>query len=217
MREDFEREMRKAFGDRLIDLSLRGSHARGEAREKSDIDYYVLLDEIRDDDLYTLERLSKLHSVQPFLMSKQEFERASGASRFQFFCENKELFDRLGVRPPVPEDGWEMVRGNFEDTLHACRHYLLEPHEPSIVVRRIFYYIKAIDFSLRTYMLLKTGMYPATRKALAGFVRDMPDATWVIDTLETWEEKRGEYEGDTSGFLVALDSHLRRLIVRVLP
>jgi predicted nucleotidyltransferase len=40
--------LRQTFGARLIEVRLFGSHARGEAGPESDVDVFVLLDEVRD-------------------------------------------------------------------------------------------------------------------------------------------------------------------------
>lgn len=45
--DEMKRLLREAFGDRLLELRLFGSVARGEAREDSDVDVLVVLDEIR--------------------------------------------------------------------------------------------------------------------------------------------------------------------------
>jgi hypothetical protein len=217
MNKAFEDDMKKTFSARLLDLSLRGSFSRGEEREDSDMDYHILLDRIDAEDLVVIKDLAVSYSISPFLSSKDEFKRLSGAARFQFFCENKELFDRFGVPPPESKDGWELIKRNFEDALHACRHYLLEPHLPSRIIQRIFYSIKTIDFSLRAYMLLKTNFYPGTRKALKSFIADIPEALWILDVLETWDEKKREYEMNLDEFLLRLDANLRGLLARVLP
>jgi hypothetical protein len=217
MNKAFEDEMKKTFGVRLIDLSLRGSFSRGEEREDSDMDYHILLDRIDNKDLLAIKDLAVSYSISPFLSSKDEFIRLSGAAKFQFFCENRELFGRLDLPSPRAEDAWELIKRNFEDALHACRHYLLEPHIPSRIIQRIFYSIKTVDFSLRAYMLLKTNFYPGTRKALKSFIADIPEALWILDVLETWDEKKKEYEMNSDEFLLQLDANLRGLVAKVLP
>jgi uncharacterized protein len=42
---DFQRRLRERFGNQLREMRLFGSHARGTAREDSDIDVFVLLEQ----------------------------------------------------------------------------------------------------------------------------------------------------------------------------
>lgn len=46
-----ESALRSAFGDRLSDVTLFGSYARGEASEESDVDVLVLVDGLTSDEL----------------------------------------------------------------------------------------------------------------------------------------------------------------------
>lgn len=48
--EEVKNSLRKIYGERLKEVILYGSYARGDATEDSDIDIIVLLDEIRDFD-----------------------------------------------------------------------------------------------------------------------------------------------------------------------
>lgn len=41
--DEFKTELRRLYGDRLTDIILYGSYARGEARDDSDIDVMVVL------------------------------------------------------------------------------------------------------------------------------------------------------------------------------
>ncbi len=44
---EYRRRLVARLGDRLVELRLFGSHARGEARPDSDVDVAVVLDEVR--------------------------------------------------------------------------------------------------------------------------------------------------------------------------
>jgi predicted nucleotidyltransferase len=44
----YERQLRSIFGERLRELRLFGSYARGEAHEDSDVDILVLVDGLTD-------------------------------------------------------------------------------------------------------------------------------------------------------------------------
>lgn len=44
--DDYARELRRRYGEALIELRLFGSFARGEADEESDVDVAVVLEEV---------------------------------------------------------------------------------------------------------------------------------------------------------------------------
>ncbi len=44
----FKEKLKEEYGDRLVDIILYGSYARGEEDKESDIDVLVLLKEIKD-------------------------------------------------------------------------------------------------------------------------------------------------------------------------
>lgn len=46
--DDFARAIRKRFGERVAEIVLFGSYARGEAGEDSDVDVLVLIDGLTD-------------------------------------------------------------------------------------------------------------------------------------------------------------------------
>ncbi len=45
---DYATRLREVFGERLVELRLFGSYARGEAHEDSDVDVLVLIDGLTD-------------------------------------------------------------------------------------------------------------------------------------------------------------------------
>jgi predicted nucleotidyltransferase len=77
----FVRGVRARFGDRVADIRLFGSYARGEAHEDSDVDCLVLLDRVeREDDRAVTDLAADLIwqiggiVVSPLIMSAAEFE-----------------------------------------------------------------------------------------------------------------------------------------------
>jgi hypothetical protein len=78
----FVRGVRERFGDRVADIRLFGSYARGEAHENSDVDCLVLLDHVeREDDRAVTDLAADLIwqigggvVVSPLIMSTAEFE-----------------------------------------------------------------------------------------------------------------------------------------------
>jgi uncharacterized protein len=77
----YVREMRRTFSDRIIQIRLFGSYARGEANEESDVDVLVLIEGCsRDDEIFVTNLAAdlvwQLHGVviSPLVMSLVEFE-----------------------------------------------------------------------------------------------------------------------------------------------
>jgi hypothetical protein len=85
--EAFAARLRARFGDRLRELRLFGSYARGEADEDSDIDVLVLVDGLTDpewrtvfDDLAPVLIETGL-PIAPLAMSTQRLESLRQAER----------------------------------------------------------------------------------------------------------------------------------------
>ncbi len=77
----FVRGVRERFGERVADIRLFGSYARGEARDDSDVDCLVLLDcVVPEDDRAITDLAADLIwqiggvVVSPLVMSAAEFE-----------------------------------------------------------------------------------------------------------------------------------------------
>jgi predicted nucleotidyltransferase len=84
----FVDEVRRRFGDRVVDVRLFGSYARGEAHEESDVDVLVLLAQAtRDEELSITELAADLIwqlqgvVISPLCMSPVEFEAWKAGER----------------------------------------------------------------------------------------------------------------------------------------
>ena len=79
--EELGDRLRAHFGDRLLEYRLFGSHARGEANEDSDVDVFVLLDEVtwterrRIIDMATDVGLGPEVRLAPTVFDRSTFER----------------------------------------------------------------------------------------------------------------------------------------------
>lgn len=85
---EFLARLRARYGSRVVEVRLFGSHARGEARDDSDVDVLVLLDRaLPDDDRAITDMASdliwELHGVviEPMVMSPEEFGRWLASER----------------------------------------------------------------------------------------------------------------------------------------
>jgi uncharacterized protein len=86
---EFARRVRAYFGDRVRDLRLFGSRARGEARPDSDMDIWVLLDDVDSADrdgvcdiaIDLLLEDSLPFVISPRVMSCEQHERLVALER----------------------------------------------------------------------------------------------------------------------------------------
>jgi uncharacterized protein len=78
------RVLKRAYGDRLVDVVLFGSWVRGDAHEESDVDLLVVLDEVIDrarerrlivDVLFDLG-VDRGRAIEGFAVSEQDFRSA---------------------------------------------------------------------------------------------------------------------------------------------
>jgi predicted nucleotidyltransferase len=73
--------LRERFGERVVDVRLFGSYARGEADEDSDIDLLVLIAELTNSDkIEAIELCSEVSlqtglNLSPLVMSPPELDR----------------------------------------------------------------------------------------------------------------------------------------------
>lgn len=75
--QTIKQELLNTFGDELVYLGLQGSFRRGEARESSDIDVMVILEE------FTVERMAEYREI---LKRVGNFNKSCG-----FICGRKEM------------------------------------------------------------------------------------------------------------------------------
>ena len=84
---ELEAELRAVFADRLRDVRLFGSYARGEASEDSDVDVLVLVDSLAPreiaivSDIATRVGLETGSALAPLPMSSQQFEHMVASGR----------------------------------------------------------------------------------------------------------------------------------------
>jgi len=78
--QDFAEEMQNLFGDRLMEVILYGSYARGEEHPGSDVDIAVIVDGKKDGDRWQALQVAQEFLVErdiecsPRVFDKDEFE-----------------------------------------------------------------------------------------------------------------------------------------------
>lgn len=159
--QTFAERLRETFGERLHFVGLQGSHARGEATEKSDIDTVLILDELSAGDIDTynalLDGLEHRELVCGFLSGKEELLNWDTKELFQFYYDTKPLIGNLDELLPKIDE--EAVRGAIKTAAcgiyHGCVHNML--YEKSEDVLRGLY--KSASFALQAICYRESGKY----------------------------------------------------------
>jgi len=212
---NFERSVKEAFGGRLKYIGLRGSHLRGEAQPRSDVDFLIILDGITQRDLEVLKSLIRKqpHRISPYVLSLDEFKSLPRHGKAQFWLEEPRIFLMFGVPEPARDDFWEIVRSDLDSAIHTVRHYYLEEHPEDQVLKGLRYYIKTCDFALRVIVYILTGEYPTTRSQLKAKLETLGLAEHkeILNVLDDWDRLSDGWKKDISNFLLNLDYSLRKM------
>ena len=88
--KEFADWVRARFGERVSDLCLFGSWARGEATEESDVDVLVVIEGLTSDELYAVvARSAEIATarnvlLRPLVMSGDEYEALRRGDRLLY-------------------------------------------------------------------------------------------------------------------------------------
>ena len=159
--EAFQRELSATFGDRLWFLGLQGSRARGEARQDSDIDVVVVLDELSPADVKVyrtmLDGLDRRELVCGFLSGKRELLGWDSADLFQFYHDTRAIVGSLDDLKPLITD--EAVRRAIKvgacNIYHACVHNMVHERSEQLLAELC----KAAAFVIRADFFLQTHRF----------------------------------------------------------
>ena len=212
---NFEGSVKEAFGNRLKYIGLRGSHLRGEAQERSDVDFLIILDGVAQRDLEVLKSLIRKqpHRISPYVLSSDEFRGLPRHVKAQFWLEEPQIFSMFGVPEPTRDDLWEIVRSDLDVAIHTVRHYYLEEHPEDQILKGLRYYVKTCDFALRVIVYILTGDYPTTRSQLKAKLEalGLAEHKEILNILDDWDKLSDEWKKDISSFLSNLDYFLRKM------
>lgn len=189
--ETVAERLEREFGERLSFVGLQGSHARGEAREDSDIDLVVLLDTI---DAGDLERYRSIVRETPEGDLACGFVGSVGAlaswprhELFQFYNDTKPIRGTLpSIDPFTRSDAIEAARVGASGIYHAaCHAYVFEGDEADGTLEALF---KGAFFTLQALWFARTGEYPKTKADLAVLLEG--DEALILEIGRGWNSRR---------------------------
>lgn len=161
--------LQAAFGPRLRFLGLQGSYGRGEAREGSDIDLVVILDQVGAADWQTYR---KVLSALPheslacgFFSGAAELAHWDRADLFQFVHDTTPILgDLSALVPPIGRaDAARALLRAACDLYHITGHNLLHARSVEVLAGQF----KAAAFALRARHYAGTGVFLRTAAELA--------------------------------------------------
>ena len=158
---DFLLKLNEVFANRVWFIGLQGSYGRGEAKETSDIDVVVILDELNASDIQTyqnmLDTLPHRELICGFVSGKDEILNWESSDLFQFYYDTTPIKGSLDDLLPLIdhvaiERTIKMGAGNI---YHGCVHNML--HEKSEEILKGLY--KAASFVVQAIVFKQTGKY----------------------------------------------------------
>ncbi len=164
----FLEEIDKTFSSRVWFVGLQGSYARGEARDASDIDMVVILDELSATDIQRyhamLEALPHRELVCGFLSGKNELLHWAPSDLFQFYYDTTPLKGSLDALLPLLDRAAieRAIKIGACSIYHGCVHNML--HERSEDVLKGLY--KAAAFVVQALVFWQTGVYARQQRDL---------------------------------------------------
>ena len=171
------------FANRVWFVGLQGSYGRGEARDTSDIDVVVILDElsVADIQIYNtmLGTLPHRGLICGFLSGKAEIMNWEPSDLFQFCNDTIPLKGSLDEVVAVIDESAvnRAIKIGVCNIYHGCVHNML--HEKSEDILRGLY--KSASFVIQAIVFKQTGNYIKQQNELQLLVSS--DEKAIIDTF----------------------------------
>lgn len=168
------RQLQDVFGERLRFVGLQGSRARGEAREGSDIDAVVVLDDcsVRDLEEYrtAVGSLPNSGIACGFVGSAEVLANWSRYDVFNLVMDTKPLFGSLDFIDTdfTPEDALRAAKAGACEIYHALGHTFV--FEPDHLLQVLEGCVKSTFFIMRALEFAKSGEYPSNRNRMKELV-----------------------------------------------
>lgn len=166
----FQKELIDAFGkERVWFLGLQGSRARGDARDGSDIDVVVVLDELSPADVRQyrtmLEGMEHRELICGFLGGKKELLSWESSDLFHFYHDTKPYIGSLdALKPLVADDAIRRaVKIGACNVYHGCIHNTVHERSQELLCELA----KAASFVIRASYYLETCRFVGAASELA--------------------------------------------------
>ena len=181
--DDFLKAVNETFENRVWFVGLQGSYGRGEARDTSDIDIVVILDELSSSDIQTyhamLDSLPHRELICGFLSGKDELLGWEPSDLFQFYYDTTPIKGSLDEVLMVIDEAAidRAIKIGACNIYHGCVHNML--HEKSEDILKGLY--KSASFVVQAIAFKQTGKYTNHQSELRDVVS--ADERVIVDTF----------------------------------
>ena len=179
----FLQTINEIFGNRVWFVGLQGSYSRGEAKETSDIDIVVILDELSVADIQTyntmLDSLPHRELICGFLSGKEDILNWEPSDLFQFYHDTTPIKGNLDELLSLIDDTAvdRSIKNGVCNIFHSCVHNML--YEKSEEILKGLY--KSASFVVQAICFKQTGKYISRQKDLLSIVSS--DERVIIETF----------------------------------
>ena len=180
---NFLQKLNHKFENRVWFVGLQGSYGRGEARDTSDIDIVVILDQLSASDIQDynvmLDALPNRALICGFLSGKDELLNWEPSDLFQFYYDTTPIKGSLDeLLSAIDETAVNRaIKIGACNIYHGCVHNML--HEKSDEILRELY--KSASFVVQAIVFQQTGKYIKHQKELLSFAS--PDEQAIVNTF----------------------------------
>ena len=181
--QSFLQILNEIFASRVWFVGLQGSYGRGEARDTSDIDVVVILDQLSVTDIQKynamLDTLPNRNLVCGFLSGKDELLNWEPSDLFQFCHDTTPIKGSLDEVMAVIDEGAvnRAIKIGACNIYHGCVHNML--HEKSEDILKGLY--KSASFVVQAIAFMQTGKYVKHQSELRDVVST--DERVIVDTF----------------------------------
>ena len=178
----FKENLLRLFGDNLLFLGLQGSYGRGEAKETSDIDPVIILQQCGKDEILKyrgyIDTLPEKDILCGFISSIDELRAWESADRAQLIFDTKPAYrDFAELCPRITSDDIRRaVQQGVCAIYHASSHNILHARDWSILPELY----KSSRFTIRMKHYLQTDVYVSAFRELITVVDEEEKA--ILET-----------------------------------